>query len=273
MLDKFEVRTAQGTLLSFPMGDSSGGYEVRDIQGLDPVEATISSSTFAGVPGSQFHSAQLADRNITMKIGFKPDYVTTSVKSLRNRLSSFFTPAEEINLRFYDDEGLTVDTFGRVEYCRAPLFAQKPGADISVVCFDPAFLGLSPVGVSGASVSDDTETVISYDGSADTGFEFHLFIHRDLSEFTIYARSPSGVLSTMDVAGTFQAADVLSITTITGAKSAILSRGGSDTSVLYAVSPQSSWYQLKQGDNRIRVYAEGAPVPYTITYTDRYSGL
>ncbi len=273
MLTKVEVRTIQGALLSLTLEDVSTGLIVEDIQGLDPVKATIVSSTFAQQDGAQYHSSHRDMRNITLKLGLEPDYAITSVKDLRNHLYSFFMPKSEIYLRFYDDSGLTVNITGRVETCDAPLFSKEPQVDISILCFDPDFLDLEPIELTGSSTSTTTETLVTYDGTVDTGVEFVLSIDRTLTEFTFYHRPPDGTLRTMDIAGSFVAGDVVTISTVFGAKKATLTRTGTISSILYAVSPQSNYHELMHGDNYIRIYATGAAIPYAITYTNRYGGL
>jgi hypothetical protein len=69
------------------------------------------------------------------------------------------------------------------------------------------------------------------------------------------------------------AGDVLSINTVTGSKGATLTRAGVESSVLYGISPQSSWLELMPGVNTIRVYATGAAIPLSIEYINRYGGL
>lgn len=273
MLYKVEVRNAQGALLSLPLDDVSSGLVVQDIQGLDPVKATIVSSNFAQLDGTQYHSSRREARNIIMVLGLEPDYVMASVRDLRNSLYSFFMPKSEIFLRFYMDEGLTVNIMGRVETFEAPLFAKEPKAFISILCFDPDFLDLDPVELTGSSTSTTDETTITYDGSVETGLVFVLNVNRTLGAFTFYFKPPDGTLRSMDFAASLVTGDVLTINTVSGAKGATLTRAGTNSSLLYAVSPQSNWHELQNGDNKIRIYATGAAVPYTLTYTARYGGL
>jgi hypothetical protein len=60
--------------------------------------------------------------------------------------------------------------------------------------------------------------------------------------------------------------DIVKISTVAGTKYARKTTAGSETSALYAVSPQSYWLKLQPGANTIRVYATGAAIPYTLTY-------
>jgi hypothetical protein len=273
MLTKVEVRNRQGALLSLPLDDISNGLILGDIDGLDPVKATLVSSSFAGADGSQYLASRREDRNIKLTIELQPDFTSFTVRDLRNNLYNYFMTKSEVNLRFYDSDSLVVEIWGRVETCETALFSPEPAMDISIMCFEPDFLAMVAVTLNGMSTADITETLIPYTGTVETGIQFVFNIDRPLTEFTFYHRAPDGTIRQMDIAGSFIAGDILTITTVQGSKSATLTRSGSTSSLLYAVSPQSNWIELMQGDNYIRVYATGAAIPYSIVYTTRYGGL
>lgn len=274
MLTLVEVRNIAGTLLSLQLDDVSDGFVVQNIRGLDPVKATLISSDYAQQDGAQYHSARRDMRNIVITMGLEPQNpFTATVKSLRTQLYSFFMPKSLVELRFIDSGGLTVTISGRVESFETPLFAEESVVNISILCFDPDFQELTSETVTGDTVSDTTETLVTYDGTVETGLIFVLNVDRTEDAFTIYHRAPSGVITSMDFAGSLLADDVLTINTITGTKGAVLTRTAVDSSVLYGVSAQSTWIELQPGENYIRVYATGDPIPWEITYTNRYGGL
>lgn len=273
MLTAVEVRTEQGQLLSLPLQDVVSGYIIEEIEGLDPVKATLVSSSFANMDGEQYHSSRRETRNIVLKIGLEPDYVNDSVQDLRRGLYGFFMPKSLVNLRFIMSDGLEVDIQGRVESFETPLFTKEPEVDISVICFDPDFFDATPVVVSGNSTALTTESLIPYDGTVDTGVLFTLNVNRSLSAFTVYHRDPSGTLRSLDFQAALVNGDIVKVSTVTGNKYARKTTGGTESSALYAVSPQSYWMKFQPGDNYIRVYAVGAAIPYTLTYVNRYGGL
>jgi hypothetical protein len=273
MLTTVEVRTRQGTLMVLPLEDISSGLIVADIQGLDPVKAVIVSSSFAQLDGAQYQSSKREPRNILMTIELEPDFVTTSVRDLRSQVYGFFMPKREVNLRFYDSDGLIVDIWGRVEYCQTPLFAKESEVNISILCMDPDFIDQDSIVVPGNTVSDFTEFLISYEGTVGVGVEFILNVNRTVSEFAIYHRPPNEAVRTLEFIAPLQNLDVLTINTIPGSKEATLTRGGVDSSLLYGVTPQSNWIELIPGDNYLSVYASGAAIPFNITYMPRYGGL
>lgn len=273
MLTLVEARNSQGSLLGLPMEDVSGGYSVVDIKGLGPVKATIVSSSFAGVDGTQFQSAQREDRNVVLTLGLQPDYITTSVENLRLRLYNYFMTKMKVDLRFYYSSGIIVNISGRVETCEPDIFSAEPAVNISIICNDSDFIAMNSVTLSGSSTSGTTETLIDYPGSVEVGINFIFNINRTLTDFTIYHRTPEGILVTMDFSASLVAGDILTLNTVTGNKYITLTRSSAVSSLLYAKSPQSGWLELLNGNNYIRVYAVGAAIPYTITYTPRYGGL
>ncbi len=273
MIFKVEVRNVAGTLLTLLFDDYSNGYYVKEIEGLDPVDAAIVSSDFAGVDGTQFQTASRGARNIIIKLGFEPDYILTSVSSLRRALYGFFMPKSVVNLKFFDTDGLVIDIQGRVEKAPAPLFTDKPGMNISILCDDPDFVEPDPITTSGATVSTTTESFIHYEGTSDSGFVFTLHLNRSLSDFTIYMTNPDGILRQLDFSASLLNGDILTISTVTGDKFIQLNRGGTISSLVYGMPSTSEWLQLKNGFNNFRVYAVGSPIPFDITYVNRHGGL
>jgi hypothetical protein len=271
MLSEVEVRNAQGSSMTLSLEDISDGIILADIDGLDPVKATIVTSSFANQDGTQYHTSSREDRNIKFQLLMEPEDV--SVAEVRQRLYGFFMPKSPVSFTFKDDEGLEVDISGRVESFEAPLFTADPEANISVICFDSDFVDMNSVVVNAETVSDTSTIDINYLGTVETGIQLDLYPDRPITEFTMYSTSADGILRTMDFAAPMAAGNVLTIITIPGQKSAMLSVLGTPSSILYGVSPHANWLELQPGVNSLRIYAEGAPIPYSITYFTRYGGL
>lgn len=273
MLIQVDVTTPTGDLLSLPLDDVSDGLILKEIEGLDPVNATLVSSSFAQQDGAQYQSSRRETRNIVIHMELDP-VLDGTVRDLRKRLYKYFMPKSQVSLRFYMED-LEADIAGRVENMPTAMFSAEPAVDISIICFDPDFIDATPVEVAGSTTSDIDEILLEYgdEGQVDTGMLFTVNINRSVSDLTIYHRTPANDLRIMEFSAALVSGDVLKISTVTGDKYATLTHLGSDSSVLYAVSPQSAWTALEPGDNYIRIYAEGAAIPYTIDYITRYGGL
>ena len=273
MITNLEVRSAQGVLLNFPLDDITDGFAVADIEGLDPVPATIVSSSFARIDGTQYQSARREDRNIVLKLDYEPDYASSDVRTLRNKLYGFFMPKSIVMLRFISDDMPDVEITGRVESFNSPLFTADPRATISIMCNDPDFHELANTTFGGNTVSTTEEIAHTYQGTVETGFLFRMILNRTLSEFSINQRSFDGVTRSLEFQYPLLSGDILEISSVTGSKGAQLIRGGLGSSVLYGVSPYSDWVNLYPGVNNIRIAAAGAAIPWTIEYLPKYGGL
>lgn len=282
LLKKLSVVNNRGSEITLPLGDPSGGILVKEIEGLGPVKATIVSSSFAGEDGAQYHSSRRETRNIVIRLGLDPDTTQMSVKDLRDQLYNFLMPKTEALLKFnlFDklatniiEQQLDLQIQGRVESLEPAMFSKEPAVDISVLCFKPDFIDPETVVFEGMSVSDLTETPLDYKGSVNTGVVFTLFPDRLVEEFTIYHRTPEEKLKVTYFTLPLNAGSELEISTIFGEKRVVMTEDGVESPVLYGLSQQSNWLELEPGENNLRVYAEGAPVPFSIEYTTKYGGL
>lgn len=282
LLRQLSVVNNKGAELALPLGDVSGGFGVLDIQGIGPVKATLVSSSFANEDGAQYHSSRREPRNILIKLGLSPDQGQQSVKDLRDQLYGFLSPKTEALLKFelYDkfstnilEQTLDLQITGRVESLDPDIFSKEPGVTLSVMCFIPDFIDPETAVFNGMTVADLTESVLDYEGSVETGVVFTLFPDRLVNEFTIYHRTPDDKLKVTYFSLPLNAGSELEISSVRGSKHVHMTENGVETSVLYGLSQQSNWLELEPGDNHIRVYAEGAPVPYSIEYTKKYGGL
>lgn len=276
MLKQVEIRTAAGNLLTLPLEDVSNGLYIEDIRGLDPVKATLVSSTFATMDGTQYQSSRRESRNIVLTISLEPDYSVDTVRELRHRLYQFLMPKSQVSLTFVHDseeDDLEVTIAGRVESLETALFSKEPAVDISIICFDPDFVDEVVVEIEDETVEDTTEITISYDGTVEAGIIFVLHVDRTETEFTIYHTAPDNTVRQFDFSANLIVNDEVTISMVAGNKYLKLLRASTESSLLYAKSPQSPWIELERGINKIRVYATGEAIPYTITYQTRYGGL
>lgn len=269
MINLIQATNNRGSTLDLPLDDASNGFVMGEVEGLGPVKANIVSSSFAGGDGEQYQSSRRDSRNIVLHIGLEPDWVTDTVSSLRRRLYSFFMTKSWVSLRLHDDDGLMVDVEGRVETCEPDIFTEDPAMVVSIICFDPDFIEPGNETFNGSTTATGTETLIDYDGTIETGIRFSMTVDRPLTEFTIYHRPPDGTLRQLVFEYALAVGDPLVISTVPGGKGAWIEQN----SVLYGITPQSNWLELQPGENYIRVYAEGLPIPFQIVYTNRYGGL
>jgi len=275
-LQSISIVGPTGETLLLPLQDQSSGYFVKDILGLDPVNAAIASTSFGSVDGAQYQSSRLDTRNIVITLGFSPDYATSDVASLRQALYRKLLPKLPVNLIFTNDDGLIVQITGRVETFESPNFTKDPEAKISILCFDPDFNATVETSLAAnTNPNISTRDTITYNGAVPTGFKLFVYPNRALTDMAIYlTNSYNEVYSLALTAASLVNADVVEISTVPGEKGAWLTRAPSARkSVLYWLSLVASWPRLTPGANLIRVYAAGAVIPCTLKYTEKYGGL
>lgn len=273
MLTQVNVSNPHGDTLSLQLLDASNGFVVKEVAGLDPVNATLTTSVMAQRDGAQAQNARRETRNVTMKLGLAPDYVVSTVDSLRQLLYGWFMPKLNIGLSFYKDGVLYAISSGRVESFENALFSADPEVDISIICYDPDLYAPAAVTTSLATVSTTDTHTFAYEGTTETGVIFTLTVDRTLTDFTLYNTAPDNTLQQFIVSGSFEAGDVITINSIAGQKSITLTRSGIDSSILYWVDTASDWITFQKGNNLFRAFADGAAIGYMLTYTPKYGGI
>lgn len=277
MLNRIQATTDAGALLTLPLQDISEGYVVEEVEGLDPVKATLVSSNFAMMDGAQYQSSRREIRTISLRLGLVPDYEVGNVQMLRARLYQFFMPRSRVLLQFIMDDGTLYEIIGRVESFNTEHFSKDPAVSISIQCFDPDFNGEAVFDFSGQSVlPGGSDTPLLYNGTVETGFVIGFSVESPVSRLSVINRTPDNVVHKMDIVHDLIADDGLTVSTITGEKYVVLDRavgGLGQQSILYSLSPYSEWLKLYPGINNLRIESEGAVVPWFLVYTIKYGGL
>lgn len=300
LLQSLDILNVQGSILHLVLDDSTTGFSVKNIEGLDPVAATISSGTFAGLDGEQFYAAKRQKRNIKITLGLNPNFALADVKTLRDQLYAYFMPKSSVQMSFnlYDrfadtllEQNLTLNISGIVESFDTVLFSQSPEVSISLLCFNPDFVDPNVIeiaGSTGTNYQDPYDIQINYKGTISTGFRIQLFATGDTTGADISNLDPSGkmhsVQLTLALAGPPNNTDWVDISSVPGNKYVRLHRYGSTYDenaegfgvtyqVLYAISAQSAWLELLPGLNQFRINSDGAALDWKIKYTNKYGGL
>jgi hypothetical protein len=272
MLNKLDITNRRSMTLSLEMTENGSGYQIADIDGIDPVKATLVSTSFAGLNGEQYQGSTRGPRDVKIVFDLQPDGVKT-FSSLRRGLYTYLMPQQEVRLRFYLDSGLYLDLIGIVETHSSAQFKEDPNVEVTLRCYQPDFLDPRVVLREGFTTATTTNTAISYPGDLEASTIFRLFPNRDVDAFSIYNTPEDGVLRQLDFVGELIAGDELTISSIKGSKGITLKRAGVTSSFLWGRTPQSAWIEMFEGANQFRVYTPGDPVPYELEYYVRYGGI
>ena len=104
----------------------------------------------------------------------------------------------------------------------------------------------------------------------ETGVKFRLLVDRTIETgVTLNHRDGADELQSLSVSVPLGNTNVLEVNTNSGQKEANIN----GISMLYGVSPYAQWITLTPGLNYIRVFVEGAAVPFTLEYTHKYGGI
>lgn len=273
MLTMVTVDGPRGTLY-LPLTDASQGYVVKDIQGLDPVKATLSSSTLATMDGAIFQNARREPRNITMTIGLESDYVSNTVADLRTNLYAYLMTKGIVTFSLYKDPGEPfAKTVAIVEDVNNNMFTTDPEINVSLMCYDPDLYAPSETVLQSTSDPDGDLTQLYYPGTSETGITLDITVPSISGEVRIVNTRPDTVQQMLRVAGNFVVGDQLTIDTNPGTKRVGIKRSGIAISGLYLLDKTSSWISLQEGTNQFQVYYNGAPTPYTVRYIVKYGGF
>jgi Phage tail protein RIFT-related domain len=144
--------------------------QIRNIDGLDPVKASVNTSPFGAIDGSSYTGSSVLSRNIVLTVRPNPNWANWTYESLRRLLYSYFMPKRPTRLVFYSDDMIPVAIEGIVESVEVNPFSNDPELLISVICPDPYFVALDPIVVTGQSIrAGGTVTEIDYNGTIESG--------------------------------------------------------------------------------------------------------
>lgn len=155
------------TLLLDPTGRvESDLIQIRNIDGLNPVKATINTSPFGSVDGSSYTGSSILNRNIVLTLKPNPNWTTWTYEKLRHLIYSYFMPKLITRLVFYSDDMVPVEIYGVVEDVSVNMFTKEPELLVSIVCPDPYFTAVDPTVITGVNGEVNT---FDYNGSIEAG--------------------------------------------------------------------------------------------------------
>jgi predicted phage tail component-like protein len=257
-------------------------YQVISVEGLDPPNAIVTSTTVVGMDGEKYQNSKLGTRNIVITVKINGD-----VAANRNRLYRYAKTKQYCKV-YYKSETHDVFAEGYVETMPVSLFTNNQTVQISIICHDPYFkavheifsdiskiLGLFsfPFAFGAAGLVEDTITDAAiefgqYDENrvvniintgAETGVIIEIVVFGGSAInpiiYDVYTRE-SFALDTELYDG-----DKVTINTNRGQKSIVVLRNGVELNGLNWLRPKSTWLQLHEGDNLFAYDAqEGANV-------------
>ncbi len=283
MITRVEAYSSQPDAPELPLGGfmpNDDPVQVKNIDGLGPVKADITSAAYATSRGELFQGGVIGKRNIVLTLGYNPDYAgLQTIGSLRQILYRYFVPKQWFKLRFYSTELPVVEIEGRCESFEPNIFSQDPEVVISLLCFNPDFVEADASIITGTVDDGSIETSFDYIGTVDTGFELRVDATEDnpgyTGTFTIGMQS-QGVPQSFQVGSAqVDALNYFKLSTVVGARrvSNFAKADGARTNLLDQVVDGSVWAQIQPGRNTLTVQAAEDGQKWTLAYFNRFVGL
>lgn len=249
--------------------------EVVDIQGLDPVKASINTVSLASVAGEEEVGTTIPSRNIVLLLRGNPDYSNWTPYTLRQLVYTYFTPENRVRLVFSrsDDPDDNVEIFGKVESCDASSFTEDIDYVVSIICPDPYFTAVTPTESSGSTVTTMGTDVVTYEGNVPVGFFLTVtkdsndasFVNVQLGDSDLYFNVTTVVNDSLRFEMDSRSKKKMVRQVDTGTGTAV--------SALRGLQDGSQWPLLEKGDNIFNVITDTGGQSYQLKYFAKYSGL
>lgn len=250
-------------LFYFPIQDAkpSDKYIFKGADGLEPTGMTNFLSRPRYGKG-QYLGREPLPRQVTLKVNINPDYTAgESVQQLREDLYSLmnpmFTYGDKVNFVLMDGSTYLTKNWAVVKSVEPSLFSRDPYIQIVLEFLDPYFTGYEPIIVPGGSEPGETlsTTTLAFNnkGSAQVGFGFQIKITANIPSWGMFGPD---LKPYMVITYPFLANDLLSVSTIPGSRSVVLTRNGVNTSIIhafYAGLVRSDWIMLGRGPNAFAI--------------------
>lgn len=151
MIKSVTVTNPSGESLKMVLTDPVvSGFNVVEITGIGPSNASINTTELVTYDGSVYNSARAQQRSIVFTLQFWEDNVMgpkyrpesewsrMSIEDLRHQSYRYFPIKRRVELSFETDTRV-LDTYGYVEKNEPTIFAEKESTQISIICPEAYF--------------------------------------------------------------------------------------------------------------------------------------
>lgn len=295
MLTKITATNIHALTLELPFESdliALNPFQVRNVSGLGPVKATISTLPFGSVDGESYIGSSVGKRNIILTIGLNPNWIDQSIETLRALLYQYFMSKVFVNLQFFTTHLPTVEISGYVESFEPNIFSKDPEIQISIICPDPDFVAIASTVVTGF-VNDNIlggPVFGPYDhdyiGSVPTGFTVKTEATGAVPAYTgFFSISVTNLADPFNNTfiqynGTTNLTNYAQLSSEKGnkyAKQFSISSGLESADYLSTVTfpfpTKIAWPVLLPGINRINIQEAVTGQTWTLTYFAKFGGL
>lgn len=266
-------------------------YDVINIEGLNPVGATINTYKIGASDGEHYNSSYVNTRNIVLYIVPKNNNAT--LEHNRLEMYSYFQPKKKVRLYFqHDSRDVFID--GYVETVEISLYSEQQQFQISIICPQPYFKSTEKTELVFSQTTDTFEFPFAIDTE---GVEFSTFAGISAMKCSNVGDVDTGLIITItatDIAYGFtvsidgttnftlntglqlNSGDTLTINTNRGEKSVTkVDSNGNVTNCINYVTAESQWLTLTSGSHEISksVYLGYENATFSVEFYNLYIGL
>lgn len=248
-------------------------FQIRNIEGLGPVNAEINTSALGSSDGHSYVGSAVGARNIVLTIKPNPDWAVWTYEKLRQLLYRYFMPKRMVRLVFETDEFPAVEIFGYVETNEPQLFSKDGEIQISIICPYPYFTSVDPITVEGTTAAPGTE--LEYEGTVETGINVQVSYGSGSPGAYVTIQTGNPYVQRLSLVTTIDANNYYVVNTIPGQKyvQTVNPTTGVITNRLSELDAGFSWPYLQPGENIFLVSANVSGLDWVLTYYNRYGGL
>jgi phage-related protein len=252
--------------------------QVTNIDGLEPVKASVGMSPLGSVDGSAYVGSSIPSRNIVLTLHPNPDWDNYTHEVLRRLIYSYFMPKEPTRLVFYSDDLPTVHIDGIVESVEVNLFSNDPEFLVSIICPDPYFTAHTPVTVSGQSVrTGGAVENIDYQGNVEAGIYVKVSFASGAAPTKIGIQVGSPLITFFDVDASVSSTLYFEMSSVPMSKYVhnVNLSTGVITNLLSKVRMKegSQWPLLQPGESDFSVITDQGVQDWELIYSERFGGL
>lgn len=262
MLNKVIVQTSTPVEFNITDVDPDEILILKSISGLTQAGATLYTGEFVD-EGGYYQGRRAKERfpvlNFKVNPDFKNDVDASDIRNLLYRM--FMEPqatSDQVQVALFDSKMPELYFQGYTEDIDATLFDKELSATVSMKCTDPYLR--SAVETFRTSGGGWLTVPITYDGSADTGFEVEILVQSSTSQLVL---ENNGVQ--MILARPFLAGDSVSINTNRGERH--IRHNSVD---VMAALQGPNWLKLNQASNVLRVFGTSPGDAKAVALSCRY---
>ena len=251
--------------------------QIRNIDGLDPVTASIGTQPYGSTDGEAFTGSNVLSRNLVLTLHPNPDWNLWSPEALRRLLYSYFMPKQAVRLELYSDDMEDLEITGVVESLTANMFSDDPEVQASIICPDPYFSAIDPQIISG-NTSDDILDIV-YDGSVPAGIQVKVeqVSGTNPNELTIQIGNPDLTFFKAVLPNLITSTKYFHMSSLPLNKysETVNESNGVSTSLLSNLVTEegSEWPMLLPGTNQFQVTSDNGVQSWELTYYERFGGI